>query len=314
MTAIPVAHHEPGTVAWLDARRYAIGGSEIAAVLGLSPYESRFSLWHRKRGNAQPSTQNAEMEWGNRLEPVILDKFLELHADEYVSMGRGTFLHSERPWQTASPDHLLSYVGNNPDEVLEIKFSPFGEGWGPAGSDEYPIYYRAQVLWYLSALGLKKARLVVLISGCDYREYTIELDDEADEELAIMIAAGQEFIDSLRNDIPPSLDDHAETLQVVRELHPEIDPERVEIDANLANEYLGAVIATKQLEKDLTGLKSQMLQAMGRSREAYVDGTRVAYRKANKRPDGTPGIPYLTYDAKTVKQLMAPPSIKNARK
>ena len=41
---------EPGTSDWHAARANGIGGSEIAAVLGLSPYESRFSLWHRKKG------------------------------------------------------------------------------------------------------------------------------------------------------------------------------------------------------------------------------------------------------------------------
>src|SRR5205823_13949319 len=67
-----VGDFEPGSPEWHAARARGLGGSEIAAVLGLSPWESKFSLWHRKMGLASPVVETDEMYWGKLHEPTIL--------------------------------------------------------------------------------------------------------------------------------------------------------------------------------------------------------------------------------------------------
>ncbi|MCA1570819.1 MAG: YqaJ viral recombinase family protein, partial [Chloroflexi bacterium] len=181
---------------WFAARADGLGGSEIAAVLGLSPYESRFALWHRKAGRAGQQPENEEMEWGKRLEPAVCEKFAELHP-EYLMLPAGTYAHEERPWQLGNPDRLLyEYPADQdrqalaaafpkhahtlrlrPVAVLESKISLYGDGWGDAGTDEIPVHVRAQVLWYLDTLGLRLGHVAVLIGGHDYREYSIRTDD-----------------------------------------------------------------------------------------------------------------------------------------
>ena len=64
MTIITLPAFQPGTEEWVAQRATALGGSEIAAVLGLSPFESKFALWHRKQGIAQPTEDSPVMEWG----------------------------------------------------------------------------------------------------------------------------------------------------------------------------------------------------------------------------------------------------------
>ena len=54
-----------------------LGGSEIAAVVGLSPWVSRFALWHRKRGTLGKQEVNAGMNWGHRLEPASARRLAE---------------------------------------------------------------------------------------------------------------------------------------------------------------------------------------------------------------------------------------------
>ena len=53
-TGVLIGTFSPGSEEWLAARADGLGGSEVAAVLGLSPFESRFSLWHRKAGRVGP--------------------------------------------------------------------------------------------------------------------------------------------------------------------------------------------------------------------------------------------------------------------
>ena len=108
MTApVFVGNFEPGSPQWQAARARGIGGSEIAAVLGLSPWESRFSLWHRKMGLAAPVAQNDVMYWGNRLEGVIRDEFNLRHAnwpDEETAEAFPAAL-PPTPWTSHSPAH-----------------------------------------------------------------------------------------------------------------------------------------------------------------------------------------------------------------
>jgi putative phage-type endonuclease len=45
---------EAATQAWHDKRRRGLGGSEIAIIMGLSPYRTPYSLWLEKTGRKQP--------------------------------------------------------------------------------------------------------------------------------------------------------------------------------------------------------------------------------------------------------------------
>ena len=164
---------------WHALRSNGIGGSEVAAIIGKSPYESRFGLWHRKRGIIGEQTANAAMSWGTRLEPVICDVFAERH-DMLDLVEAGTYRNDERPWQLANVDRLLYDDEFLPDPVgiLEVKTASAFDSWewGKAGTEDVPPYYRAQVMWYLDTLGLSTAWLAVLIGGSDYREYQIAYD------------------------------------------------------------------------------------------------------------------------------------------
>jgi len=56
---------------WLAARMESVGGSEIAAVLGESKYETREQLAMTKAGLAEPFSGNEATELGNEMEPTI---------------------------------------------------------------------------------------------------------------------------------------------------------------------------------------------------------------------------------------------------
>lgn len=57
---------------WLSERKKGIGGSDSAAVLGLSKWKSPYQVWCDKKGyNFLESSDNASLFWGRTLEPVI---------------------------------------------------------------------------------------------------------------------------------------------------------------------------------------------------------------------------------------------------
>lgn len=61
---------------WLRYRKQGIGGSDVAAILGISKWNSAISLWLNKTNQTEDDTQeNEAMEWGTIMEPVIRNHF-----------------------------------------------------------------------------------------------------------------------------------------------------------------------------------------------------------------------------------------------
>lgn len=280
MSARLIGTFTPGSPEWHAARAHGLGGSEIAAVLGLSPWESRFSLWHRKAGTVGPVDVSPEMEWGTRLEPVILGKYRDSHPELDFEIENGTFAHEQRPWQIANPDLLAK------DRVVDAKFSLYGDGWGEDGTDEIPVHVRCQVLWYCDVLDLDRADVCVFIGGgADYREFTIAYDPA---EAVDLREAGAEFLRDVTTGRRPDIDAHSATYAVIRELHPEIEPVDVELPNAVAHQFIRAKAAAKAAEADARHATSLVADLMGLAKRALWDGTVIATRQARK--DGTPFV------------------------
>lgn len=274
MTAERVGTFEPGSPEWHAARAAGLGASEIAAVVGLSPWESRYSLWHRKRGTVPPVEQTDTMSLGHYFEPGIARRFADEHPELRVRR-TGTWRSRERPWQIANPDRL-AYPGRIP---VEIKYSPHGDEWGPSGSDEIPIYYRCQVMQQLDVLDAEFGYVAAVVGG-SYREYVIRYD-ATDAEL--LRKEGAAFMASLADGTPPDLDTSTHTYQAVRALHPDIDDREVEIDDQLAADYRAAVDQARDAAEHERQVKARLLDVLGTGKHAVTaDGERIAYRKPHR--------------------------------
>lgn len=281
-----VGTFKPGSPDWHAARAHGLGGSEIPAVLGLSPFESRYSLWHRKAGLIGAVQESPEIEWGTRLEEPVADKYRDNHTDLHV-LKPGTYRNLERPWQIANPDGLIWHaefgVSEDPIGLLEVKTSPFGDKWGDPDTDEIPVHVRAQVMWYLDTLGLPWANVAVLISGLDYREYRVDYDPA---EAQILRDAGQEFLASLEAGAVPPIDGHDATYQAVREMHPDIDPESIDLSDPVARDFLAARADLAEAKTVEQKARAAVADEMGNAQAAFWQGSKIATRQA--RGEGTP--------------------------
>jgi putative phage-type endonuclease len=288
-TAVLIGQFEPGSIPWHKARAKGLGGSEIAAAMGLSPFESPFSLWHRKAGNVGPVEETPEMHWGKMLEPAVAAEFLARHpefSDEGVT---GTFHHVDRAWQIANPDRLLFRLLNGGDVdfecPLEIKTSPFGDNWGDDGTDEVPPHVRCQSIHYGDVFGAYRAHVACLIGGHDYREYLLTWD-EAEAEL--LRVRGRQFLDTLAAGEQPDIDEHSATYQALRELHPDIDPVDAHIGEDLARQYCAARTGLAQADFEHAIARAEVAAAMGTAHRAVWNGHTIATRQA--RGDGVPFV------------------------
>jgi len=275
--ALYMGNFEAGTKEWHDLRAQGIGGSEVGTICGLNPWESAFTLWAKKLGKVETNQSGSEaMEWGRRLESVILEKFMEQHPDLIVYGSPGTYHNENRPWQIANPDGI--YDRNGELGIIEIKTARYEDDWAVG----VPEYYRTQVLWYLQTFGFSHAYVVALFSGSKYREFEILADDF---EQHANLKRVQQFRTYLEEDKQPDYDGATSTYETIRQLHPDIEDNEIEL-GDLGIHYFNAVAEAAVTDKKLTEMKSRVLDSMGKAKRGLVEGTWMITRQA--RSGGTP--------------------------
>lgn len=273
---------EPGSPDWY--RR--MSASKIAAVLGLSPYESRFSLWHRVAGLVDPVPENDQMRRGHYLEPACAAWFADQHPGWQVTT-TGTWVHVDDDRWAASPDRLV-VTDTGDTELVECKTEGDDEHWGQPGTDEIPVHHRAQAQWQMHVTGLRVCHFAVLTKYLEFREYPVAYDPADADRL---VTAAIEFMDSLPTGPRPrrpDLDAHSATYQAVRELHPQINGEAFDVPGPLAERFCNAQHDLKAAKATEQAARTELADAMGEAKHAKYDGQTIADRRCK-----TGGTPYI---------------------
>lgn len=190
---------EPGSPEWHALRRTGIGGSDVAAVLGVSQWRSAYEVFLDKRGELPPQEESEPMRWGTLLEPVIRQRYADVTGCDVLKLPT-TFRSEQYPWMIAN----LDGVRRDGSRLLEAKTARTGEEWGEPGSDEVPLAYLLQVQHYMTVTPFRVTDIAVLIGSSDFRIYTVEADRELQE---MLIEAEAEFWHRVQvNDPPPPVD------------------------------------------------------------------------------------------------------------
>lgn len=286
MTARPLGYFRIGSPEWHRARTRALGGSEIAAVAGLSPWQSRFSVWHLKAGTLAPPEEDREtfkQHLGHVLEDGVARLFAHRHPDLTLRRSRALWQNTARPYQVGDVDRLIVPAPrvHRPVGLLECKTADSGDAWqwGPDGGDQddVPPYYAAQALWYADLLGLHEVALAVLIGAREYREYTIRWSRD---DVEFLRDHAVRFLDSLDRGQAPAIDGHEATYQAVRELHPEIDGSVVDVPHEVAQAFADARNGSAAAEAEWNRARAELATAMGTAAAAFCNGVKIADRRA----------------------------------
>lgn len=272
----------PGSPEWLRH----MSASKVAAVMGTSPYESRFSLWLRMHGDLAPQEQTAAMGRGHYLERGVVqwwrDQEHDLEPGWALSSNDQCWRHDSEPW-IATPDRVIDCCFG--DIPLEIKTAADSDEWGPDGSDEVPAGYRDQVQWQMHVMGAPRCHVAVLLPFLEFRQYVVEYDAA---RCALIETEVRAFMASLDAGERPDLDAHGATYTALRALHPEIDPVDVEVPDDLAREFVTAVTDAKDATAREKAARSRLFDHMGTAQKATWGGSVIATRQAKGE-----GMPYL---------------------
>ena len=205
---------------WLLERRQYLGASEIAIVLGLSPWSSPLDLWARKRGLVPDLPPTDAQRWGRRLEDVVLAGYAEDTGRECHEWQE--LLVSQRwPWMSCTPDAWQAVDGER--QILELKTSHAGAAHEWRDGDA-PAHYLLQVQQQLAVTGYPRGTLACLIGGRELRYLDIERDDEI---IVRIVEAGEAFMAAVRDGSAPPPRGTAADKAALQALYPRSDDSSV---------------------------------------------------------------------------------------
>ncbi len=253
---------------WLKRRMSGIGASEAASAIGESPWCSAVELYGRKRGLIEPLEQTERMDWGNRLEPAIVAKFIEVTGRAVVNDGkRRIWRHKEHSWMIATLDRRQVYTPESPSDVrghgvLEVKnVSAYArDDW----TEGVPRHYWVQVQHQLAVTGYTFGSIAVLIGGQEFRWMDIRRDTTFIND--ILIPQERDFWNGVLSGEEPEVDATASAGQALATLHPGGENERISLppeagDWDERRETINSEL--KQLEQEKSLLTNRFKQAIG---------------------------------------------------
>ena len=280
---------------WLQWRRKGLGGSDSAVALGIHPYKSPLDLYIDKIKGIDKPVENSAVEWGHKLETLVVAKIQELHPEECRVLETLPLM--------SHPDHsfLLATVdsgtrGKDGPGIIEAKTALSFHGGSLWKDNKIPAHYRAQCLHYLLVTGRSFAILGGLTEGARFYTHIIRPDEEELEDLRVRLC---QLWDDLNNHrILKLLDSTIRTSQALNEIYTEDVGDLEPLDLR-GNEKINKAIAqyhvSKGFEKaakiDKTEAENIIKATLGNYETAYCDGALVKYsRNARGRRFSIKGV------------------------
>lgn len=299
--------------AWLEIRRKGIGGSDVAACLGLSPFRTPLQVYLDKRGELPQQEQSQSAYWGTVLEDTVAKEF-ERRLGLKVQRLRRVIRAGENGFMIANIDRAVinpNIAGNvrvlddenkiarnngmriTTDAILECKTaSSFStDQWGDTQEYEIktgelvsehkiPLYYETQVQWYMSITGTKVCYLAVLIGGQDFRIYQIPRNEE------VIQAITEKCLHFWKDFVLAGIHPEPICIEDIRRLFKYDNGEMVEADqkaATLIGELIQAKTETKEAKTKEAQLTEQLATLIGPNLGFTIGGEKAATYKEQTR-------------------------------
>lgn len=266
---------------FLAGRVAGIGGSDIAAVLGLDRHMSPIKLYLDKRGELpdlpRPAWLEEYADIGSDLEEFIAQRFARMTGTWVEPIG--TLQHVDRAWMRVNLDRHVHGCDDGPCFVECKNRSEYQfEEW----RDDVPDEPALQVHWGLAVSGYGHGHLAALIGGNKFRHVRIDRDAQL---LGHLIDAGDRFMQRVLNGDPPPIDGSDATTELLAHLF-DVRPEAVKemnphTIAPLLAERARLKAEVKERDARLSELDNQLIAELGECEIAQAKGQVLYTGKAN---------------------------------
>lgn len=267
---------------WLALRDGCITSTGISALFGLSPYTTRFELYHaHANGIRLPFNGNDRVNKGSRMEAyaaqeVCLSQQWEGEPFKDFAYDPDRRIGSSFDWRVNTQDGPA---------LLEIKGVDFFRHRKVWIDDQPPEHIVLQVLWQMELSGIHKAYVAAFTSIYDYQLYPIEYDPET---IRILLDETKRFWDDVDNRREPD-PDFTRDEDVIAALYKgdgdEVDMSSDAEFGDLVTEWERWKSAEKQASERVSALKAELHFRMGEASAAYTSRYRISAKRTKDTPD-----------------------------
>lgn len=261
---------------WLKLRKHRIGGSDVAAICGLSRWKSPMHVYLDKIGQAPEEEVGEAAYWGTVMEDVLAQEFAKRTSLEVRHLPR-LMVHPEHDWAAASVDRLIVAApgtGKHGNDVgiLECKTASewLHHEWQHG---KIPDYYMLQLQWYFGVSGLTWGYFATLVGGNKFYYYEVERDDALVDEL--MHVCGTFWDKHIIPQVPPQFDGSDASTSLLKKLYPSGGGNAVQLGDD-AQPIIHQLLESKRIRKEAETLEAEAenrLKAMMETGEvAYFQG------------------------------------------
>ena len=290
---------------WLAYRRKGIGGSDVAALLGISPWRTARDLYFDKL-NIVAVEDNEDywvaLEMGHLLESLVA-KIFQHRTGYKVYQIKKMFQHPQYSWMLADVDYFVE-LPDGSTAILEIKTTNYNarDNWWLNGEETVPVYYEAQGRHYMAVMNVDRCFFCCLYGNNEEETIIREIrrDESYEEE---MIFLEQYFWENhvLTRTPPPYTEDGDLVLESVRRHTGSADQDApvVTLDLSLTAKLMRYLqlqeqkklteAGSKEIEADMKRLKAALVAEMGKSCKAVCQQDGVNYI-VTYNPVRKPGI------------------------
>ena len=278
---------------WLAYRRKGIGGSDVAALLGISPWRTARDLYYDKLNIAAVEDNEGNwvaLEMGHLLEPLVA-KIFERKTGYKVYQIKKMFQHAEYPWMLADVDYFVE-LPDGTTAILEIKTTNYNarNNWWLDEEETVPVYYESQGRHYMAVMDVDRCFFCCLYGNNEEETIIREIRRDMDYEEE-MIYLEQYFWETyvLTKTPPPYTEDGDLVLESLRR-HTgpaDVDADAVTLDFSttaklirylqLQEEKRRAEAGSKEIEADMQRLKAALIAEMGQSCKAVCQQDGMNY-------------------------------------
>ena len=198
---------------WLAARMhgpagtipYTVGGSDVAAIFGVSPWTTPLELWMIKKGRMKaPVKSNAnQLEMGHLLEPIAAHWYAKKTGNR-VYEDTNLYQHADHPYALANFDRRFERASDGEPGILECKSCTYHKAseWA---DDAIPLYYELQLRFYLAVADVNIGSFSAIWGNNPDNDLAIPdiIRDKAKEDM--IFERLDEWIWSLEHDKPPTM-------------------------------------------------------------------------------------------------------------
>lgn len=255
-----------------------IGGSEIGAIVGSSPFCGPWDVWAAKKN--PDDQENIKLDIGKQLERIVRRRAEKILEKRITPNGR-TFFPKSRPWACATPDGFLK----SPREraIVEIKtISPHIKKFWRYGP---PEYVEDQVQWYMGLLHYDNG---IVASYClgdqDVEIQHISFDKERFDFLDMKAKAF--FTRYIKGGETPPLDGSKAASDYLEALYPEETEGKI-IEDESVTEAVGKLFEIKKkiacLQEEKREIENEVKHILGDAEGARGPGYFLSWKRVKDR-------------------------------